>query len=624
MAVALINMPITLAICPSPALGLLKACLEKENIACDDLYANLDFAVHLGLIDYHNLVECFDAIAGNFVFAGHMKCAADDSSYIEEAHKRFDENSFSYRSFSNFTQFEEKLMQAREYAGTFLEWFLNSRDWNQYELIGFSSNFQQQAAVLAFAERLKEQYPQTKTIVGGSNVWGNMGLEWLKYSPAIDFVCLGEGESAFPEIIHELRSGGDPLSIPGIAGKYDRTIRSGPQEQLLLNLDELPIPNYHSYFVKVNEYDLKSEALWEFHSIPFESSRGCWWGQKSHCVFCGLNGTKMAFRSKSPDRVIAELKELSARHMALSFQAVDNIMDRKYLSTVLLRLDKMRADFDLFFEIKSNNSLAEIRTMARGGVRHIQPGIESLNTDILKLLRKGVSKLQNVFLLKWARYFKIKVDWHLLTHVPGASEGMYLNQLHLADLIVHFDPPSAVTPIRLQRFSPLHTDPARFGIKGVRANKLFRHIFPSILLDCDEVSFFFDHDHSEDDHPVFEALRKEVNRWKKMRASGASLIYSWSPDQFIRIEDRRSYDTLKHYVYKVPSAQLYEVAGTHILTAPEACNALRDYYNINIEAIEAKAILDLFVKRGLAIEENGRYLTLAIPTSCCFNDLSDH
>ena len=37
--------------------------------------------------------------------------------------------------------------------------------------------------------------------------------------------------------------------------------------------------------------------------IPLETSRGCWWGMKHHCIFCGLNGKQMAFQDKSPDRV---------------------------------------------------------------------------------------------------------------------------------------------------------------------------------------------------------------------------------------------------------------------------------------------------------------------------------
>ena len=35
-----------------------------------------------------------------------------------------------------------------------------------------------------------------------------------------------------------------------------------------------------------------------------ETARGCWWGERQHCTFCGLNGATMAFRSKTPERVL--------------------------------------------------------------------------------------------------------------------------------------------------------------------------------------------------------------------------------------------------------------------------------------------------------------------------------
>lgn len=48
---------------------------------------------------------------------------------------------------------------------------------------------------------------------------------------------------------------------------------------------------------------------------------------KHHCTFCGLNGTAMRFRAKSPQRVLDELACLARRYRSFSFEAVDNILD---------------------------------------------------------------------------------------------------------------------------------------------------------------------------------------------------------------------------------------------------------------------------------------------------------
>ena len=46
-------------------------------------------------------------------------------------------------------------------------------------------------------------------------------------------------------------------------------------------------------------------------SVFVETSRGCWWGERMHCTFCGLNGATMAYRSKSAPRALAELTHLA-------------------------------------------------------------------------------------------------------------------------------------------------------------------------------------------------------------------------------------------------------------------------------------------------------------------------
>ncbi len=63
-----------------------------------------------------------------------------------------------------------------------------------------------------------------------------------------------------------------------------------------------------------------------------------------HCTFCGLNGSSMAFRSKSPGRVLAEIRELEARYGCSRFETVDNILDMDYFKNVLPALAADAAD----------------------------------------------------------------------------------------------------------------------------------------------------------------------------------------------------------------------------------------------------------------------------------------
>jgi ribosomal peptide maturation radical SAM protein 1 len=176
-------------------------------------------------------------------------------------------------------------------------------------------------------------------------------------------------------------------------------------------MDEVPVPRFDEYFRRLEKSPLATTIL---PQIPFETSRGCWWGMKAHCTFCGLNGLDMKFRSKSPARVVDELSAQAARHAVLDFTAVDNILDMKYFATLLPDLAARKLDFGFFYETKSNLKEAQVVALEAAGVRAIQPGIESLSTPTLALMRKGVTAIQNIRLLKWCAMHGVRVVWNLL------------------------------------------------------------------------------------------------------------------------------------------------------------------------------------------------------------------
>ena len=78
-------------------------------------------------------------------------------------------------------------------------------------------------------------------------------------------------------------------------------------------MDALPYPDFDDYFARhaASPLEEEIEAL-----LFFETSRGCWWGEKHHCKFCGLNGSRLAYRSKYPRRAVDELVYLHRRHGA--------------------------------------------------------------------------------------------------------------------------------------------------------------------------------------------------------------------------------------------------------------------------------------------------------------------
>ena len=72
---------------------------------------------------------------------------------------------------------------------------------------------------------------------------------------------------------------------------------------------------------------------------PRETSRGCWWGEKRQCTFCGLNGGSIAFRAKPQERkVLPEISSAVSEFGVLDIIITDNILDPANFETLLPRL----------------------------------------------------------------------------------------------------------------------------------------------------------------------------------------------------------------------------------------------------------------------------------------------
>ena len=260
-----------------------------------------------------------------------------------------------------------------------------------------------------------------------------------------------------------------------------------------------------------------------------ETARGCWWGERSHCTFCGLNGTTMTFRSKSPERAFHELALLRRRYGAAVFSVVDDILDLRYFDSVIPMLAAAKLGIEFFWEIKANLTDRQVRALRDAGVAYVQPGIESLNDHVLELMKKGTTSFRNIELLKWCKEYGIKPMWNLLYGFPGETAADYDETIETIHAIWHLDPPTGYGPIRLDRFSPYHEDPAAFGMVGVRPLGPFPFLYPFPHETVMEIAYYFDFDYSDgrtDDVYAADAvaLTRSVDARRGPRAARARAV----------------------------------------------------------------------------------------------------
>jgi ribosomal peptide maturation radical SAM protein 1 len=605
-SVALVSMPWMAAGFPSIQLATLAEALHGDGLASESYELFLDYAASIGTGIY-GLLSNVDGFIPEWIFAKHY-FGAEHGARLHEfrAHRP--------RIGLGRKEVEELLLDGlvATTAG-FLDDLARRVDWRRHDVVGFSLTVSQTAASMALARLLKQQYSDIKIVFGGAACAGPMGAALLRICPYVDVVVGIEGELVFSALVRRLRRS-EPLD--GLAGIHWRpskaAIVSNPGSSLVEARGARRPLRFDAYFARLDRLGLRDQIdVW----LPFESSRGCWYGEKNQCTFCGLHEI-MAYRSWTWEAVLAELETWEQRYGVRQFFSVDLIMPREYLTTLLPELARRDRAWSIFYQIKANLKRAEVETMAAAGVRWIQPGLESLDGETLKLMRKGVTPLQNIQLLKWCEELKIRVTWNIIIGIPGEPSSAYARMAELVGRLHHLAPPAGVGSFELHRFSPFFEHPEEFAIERLGAHPLYKYIFPVTTTDLDDLVYRHDYrvrnqaSSAPDPRPLHDA----VAAWEQARTRAAELRFVAAPDGTAEIVDTRSAHAI---TYKLSRAEavLYRcmdaiVPERGLVTSfaaryPEAMRARADHGGL--EPIFAQWIRD-----GLIVKDDGKLLALAV------------
>jgi len=623
--VLLVNMPFGSLRWPHLGLSLLKAALHRDGVACDVAYLGFDFAEMIGL--------------------DHYQWVADQFAFVLGGERLFAENYFSDRLPAGTDYYRKvllpadpemteadyrALMDTARHVEPFLDACLRAVDWSRYDIVGFTASYQQTMPSLCLAKRLKRLRPEITIAFGGAACEGSMGPELLRQFPEIDYVFSGEADRTLPAMVRSLTAG-RLKNAPGLrsrgaaegqkldggrqrheGGAEPSTARrcigweSGPVE----NLDEFPYPDFDDFFARLARSPLFGEIA---PLLVFETSRGCWWGKKCRCTFCGLNGDRLGFRSKTPDRMIDELRHLVNRYGIRRACATDNIFDPRYFRSLLPMLQRAGLDLSLCFELKTNLSREQVDALCRAGLSAAQLGIESLSTLTLELMGKGVTAIENVQTLRRLAEVGVTAQWNLLYGFPGEDPAEYARMAALVPSLYHLAPPQTAGRVRADRFSPYFDTPGRYGIVNLRPHRAFQYVYPFSPDVLGRLAYYFDYDYADGRDPrrYVGPLLDAVAIWQRL--PGSVTLRSWDrPDGVLLVTDTRpGADVFQRRLMGVERA-IYRFCDTG-RTLPEIVAhvaATLGASDANESAIGAR--LAAWVAARLMVHLDDRYLSLAL------------
>lgn len=577
-----------------------------NQVSVDVLNLNHSFAKYMGLDLYGHFTDSFEsqnAGLGDWFFRQIAFPEFPDNT------DRYFERYFPFRT-PEAVRLKARIAQTRAGVDHVLDELISTQGIDQANLVGFTSMFMQNVASFAMSRKLKQRNPGMITVMGGANCESPMGQVITKCVKQIDYVFSGPALKNFPEFVGYCMQGETSKcqSLRGVFSGGGELPRTGPQtvgEELPINV---PIELNYDSFIQTLEQTFPHGGVKPI--LPFETSRGCWWGERAHCTFCGLNGATMGYRSMSPDKAIQQFESLFRYSPKVSrLEAVDNILPKSYVRDVLPYLDTP-SGMTIFYEVKADLSEQDIEVLARAGVRHIQPGIEALATSTLKLMKKGTTVFQNLTLLKWLALYDIHPAWNLLIGFPGEAEKTYERYLEVLPLLHHLCPPSGVYPVRFDRFSPYFDEAAKYGL-DLHPLSYYAMVYPFAQEDLDQMAYYFGD--SNISAPYFIATAKWIgklrvkitdwlNRWKDNRGLAPRLLFKPNSS---RVIDSRYGKVTEHEVGQAGKAIL------QVLEKPNRVDSLAKAVS-QLGDIQIEQEIESLAAKGLIFQEGDRYLSLVL------------
>jgi hypothetical protein len=263
--------------------------------------------------------------------------------------------------------------------------------------------------------------------------------------------------------------------------------------------------------------------------------------------------------------------------------------------------------------VKSDLSEEDVQTLANARVKSIQPGIESLATSTLKLMKKGSSAFQNIQLLKHCVMYDVSPEWNLLIGFPGEGEEVYRKYVSDLPLLTHLPPPSGVYPVRFDRYSPYFMQARQYELDLTPVD-YYKFIYPYDPETLRNMAYYFTDRNTGAKYLI--SMVKWIGKikekfepwnalWHKASPDRPALYFKQKGDPTIIFDSRSG--TAKEYSVGAVGAQLLE-----LMTRPRRQAELSTEL-AQVPQLDLEKEMAWLHERGLLFQEGDRLISLVLP-----------
>jgi anaerobic magnesium-protoporphyrin IX monomethyl ester cyclase len=299
---------------------------------------------------------------------------------------------------------------------------------SKHKIIGLTSLTNTFHIVMHVASIIKDLFPKKLIVLGGPHVsflFKSILKSDFQGKNVIDFICIGEAEYSFLNLVKLLRSHKiDSLNVSSISEKIDKIkgivyinskgeISQSAMPTQIIKLEDLPLPA---------RYKL-SPIHYAYNVANIIINRGC----PNQCSFCSRQELFKSTRLKPLNSIIEELRDIKSSYMYKFINFYDNInLNKEFFEKICNLLRNKEFSLPWGCELRVDNITRDnAKLLEDAGCKVVATGIESASKEVLRrnfkyqdpqMVKRGIEYLKDT---------SISIQAYFVLGLPGETENTF-------------------------------------------------------------------------------------------------------------------------------------------------------------------------------------------------------
>ena len=281
------------------------------------------------------------------------------------------------------------------------------------DLIGIGCTFTSRWPIVKrLSSFIKRAFPEIPIVTGGIQPT-NVPEDVIAHE-GIDFVCIGEGELVFHDLLDALEGNLDFSEIPGLGFKQLGHVQINRQLRFVEDLDSIPMPARHL---------LPYEKYLKFNRNSVIATRGC----PNRCVFCSMPAVMgNGYRTRSAQNFVDEIEHINATYGTRFFSFDDDNINLRKTFVLEFCDEILKRNMNIHWNTPNGVNINALdfhvlSKMKEAGCYALCLAIESGDPHILKQMNKKVSLKKVRDITGWCRELEIFTLGFFILGTPGET-----------------------------------------------------------------------------------------------------------------------------------------------------------------------------------------------------------